>query len=60
MNQQAISQKNDGKAKTTKKTFSRETSVSTTILADPAIVWALLTNASDIPALEFHGHIHER
>ena len=49
MNQQAISQKNDGKAKTTKKTFSRETSVSTTIFADPAIVWALLTNASDIP-----------
>ncbi len=49
MNQQAILQKNDGKAKTTKKTFSRETSVNTTILADPAIVWALLTNASDIP-----------
>jgi uncharacterized protein YndB with AHSA1/START domain len=49
MNQQAISQKNDGKAKTTKKTFSRETSINTTIFADPAIVWALLTNASDIP-----------
>jgi uncharacterized protein YndB with AHSA1/START domain len=49
MNQQAISQKNDGKAKTTKKTFSRETSINTTIFADSAIVWALLTNASDIP-----------
>jgi len=29
--------------------FSRETSVSTTIFADPAIVWALLTHASDYP-----------
>lgn len=34
---------------TVKKTFSRETSVSTDIKADPAIVWALLTNASDFP-----------
>ena len=39
----------DGKATTTKTTFSRETSVSTTINADPSIVWALLTNAADIP-----------
>jgi uncharacterized protein YndB with AHSA1/START domain len=39
----------DGKATTTKKTFSRETSVSTTIYADPSIVWALLTRAADIP-----------
>src|SRR5262245_37541925 len=38
----------DGKATTTKKTFSRETSVSTMINADPSIVWALLTNAADI------------
>ena len=37
----------EGKARTTKKTFSRETSVSTTIYADPTIVWALLTHASD-------------
>jgi uncharacterized protein YndB with AHSA1/START domain len=39
----------DGKAITTKTTFSRETSVSTTIHAEPFIVWALLTNAADIP-----------
>ena len=39
----------NGKATTTKSTFSRETSVSTTIQADPAIVWALLTNGSDYP-----------
>src|SRR5215510_11311036 len=42
MNQQA-------KATTVKKTFSRETSVNTSISADPAIVWALLTHASDFP-----------
>ncbi len=39
----------DQKATTTKKTFSRETSVSATIMADPAIVWALLTHAADYP-----------
>jgi uncharacterized protein YndB with AHSA1/START domain len=39
----------DGKAVTLRKTFSSETSVSTTIFADPAIVWALLTHASDFP-----------
>ena len=49
MNQQANSKIREGKATTTKKTFSRETSVSTTIYADPAIVWALLTHASDFP-----------
>jgi uncharacterized protein YndB with AHSA1/START domain len=49
MNQQASMEKSEGKAKTTKKTFSKETSVSTTIFADPAIVWALLTHASDFP-----------
>lgn len=49
MNRQAISMTRDGKATTTKTTFSRETSVSTTINADPSIVWALLTNAADIP-----------
>jgi uncharacterized protein YndB with AHSA1/START domain len=49
MNQQAMSGSQEGKAKTTKTTFSRETSVSTTIFADPAIIWALLTSASDFP-----------
>ena len=38
-----------GKANTVRKTFSRETSVSINIMADPGIVWALLTNASDYP-----------
>jgi uncharacterized protein YndB with AHSA1/START domain len=37
------------KAKTTRTTFSRETSVGTAIAADPAIVWALLTHAADYP-----------
>ena len=39
----------DGKATTTKETFSRETSVSINIQADPAIVWTLLTDAADFP-----------
>ncbi len=37
----------DGVASTTKKTFSRETIVSTRIEADPAIIWTLLTKGSD-------------
>ncbi len=37
------------KATTIKKTFSRETSVSASIAADPAIVWVLLTHAADYP-----------
>ena len=49
MNHEATAQKGEGRARTTKKTFSRETAVSTTVFADPAIVWALLTNASDYP-----------
>jgi uncharacterized protein YndB with AHSA1/START domain len=49
MNQQANLKTREGQATTTKKLFSRETSVSTTIFADPAIVWALLTHASDFP-----------
>lgn len=49
MNPQADPNTREGKATTTKKTFSRETSVSTTIQADPAIIWALLTHASDFP-----------
>jgi uncharacterized protein YndB with AHSA1/START domain len=39
----------NGKAITIKKTFSRETTVSIDIQADPSIIWALLTNASDFP-----------
>lgn len=39
----------NGKASTTKETFSRETSVSIDIQASPDIVWKLLTTASDIP-----------
>lgn len=39
----------NGKATTVKTTFHRETSVSIEIKADPAIVWALLTKASDYP-----------
>ncbi len=42
-------EKRDGKATTIKETFGRETSVTTTIQADPAVVWALLTNAADFP-----------
>lgn len=38
----------NGKAVTTKKTFSRETAVSTEIKASPSIVWALLTDANDM------------
>ncbi|MEO6001467.1 MAG: SRPBCC domain-containing protein [Chitinophagaceae bacterium] len=38
-----------GNASTVKKTFSRETSVSIEIKADPSIIWKLLTNASDYP-----------
>src|SRR3954471_20971210 len=37
----------DGKASTVKSMFSRETSVSITIQADPSIIWSLLTNAAD-------------
>ncbi len=39
----------DGKAKTIKKAFSRQTSISIEIKSDPAIIWALLTNAEDFP-----------
>lgn len=49
MNEQANAKVSDGKAITTKTTFSRETSVSTSISADSRIVWALLTRASDFP-----------
>jgi hypothetical protein len=39
----------NGKAVTTKRIFSRETAVSIDIQADKSIIWALLTNISDIP-----------
>jgi uncharacterized protein YndB with AHSA1/START domain len=38
-----------GKATTVKTTFHRETTVSIEIRADPPILWALLTKASDYP-----------
>lgn len=39
----------NGKASTTSETFSRETAISIDIDASAAKVWALLTNAGDIP-----------
>ena len=44
-----ITSEQNGKAITIKKTFSRETSVSIEIHADPTIIWMLLTNAADYP-----------
>lgn len=44
-----ISQAQNGKAETEKKTFSRSTKVSIAIKADKAIIWTLLTQAHDIP-----------
>lgn len=41
--------KQNGKATTVKTTFSRETSVAIDIQSDVAIIWTLLTNASDYP-----------
>ena len=49
MKEQTNSKSQEGKATTIRKPFSRETSVQTTIFADPSIVWALLTRASDFP-----------
>ena len=40
---------NNGKAATVRSTFSRQTSITTSINADASIVWALLTNAADYP-----------
>ena len=37
------------KANTIRKTFSRETSVSVDIQADPKTIWSLLTNAENYP-----------
>lgn len=52
----------NGKAVTTKTTFSRETGVKLDIKADPAIIWSLLTNAADFPRwnstiISFDGQI---
>jgi len=57
-----ISQTTGGKAFTIKKTFSRQTLVSTIIHADVSIIWNLLTNAADFPrwnstVLEIQGEI---
>jgi uncharacterized protein YndB with AHSA1/START domain len=49
MKEQTNPNSQEGKAITIRKTFSRETSISTIIFADPAIVWALLTHAADFP-----------
>ena len=45
----SISQAQDGKATTIKKTFSRATSVSIKINATPEKVWKLLTDAANMP-----------
>ncbi|MEZ4698048.1 MAG: hypothetical protein R2832_16645 [Rhodothermales bacterium] len=37
----------DGKAKTERSAFSRQTTVQTRIYSDSSIIWALLTNATD-------------
>jgi uncharacterized protein YndB with AHSA1/START domain len=44
----AFASAQNGKAVTVKKTFSRQTTISNTLKADVAIIWALLTNASDM------------
>lgn len=44
-----IQKAQDGKAVTTKKMFSRETTIRVNIEADASIVWKLLTHASDFP-----------
>ncbi len=40
---------NEGKATTTKRLFSRETSVSLSIKAPSKVIWSLLTDASQYP-----------
>ena len=44
-----MNQQTNPKAVTDKRMFSRETTVRVNIEADPSIVWALLTHASDVP-----------
>ena len=53
-----------GKATTVKKTFSRTTSVSIEIMATPATIWSLLTNAEQFPqwnstVISIEGSIEE-
>ncbi len=55
----------NGKAKTTKSTFSRETSVAIQIESSPEVVWALLVNGPDYTRwnstiVSFEGTIGER
>ena len=40
----------NGTATTEKKTFSRTTTITQTINAEPAVVWSLLTNAKEYPS----------
>ena len=59
-----MNQQTNPKAATDKRMFSRETTVSVNIEADPSIVWALLTHASDIPrwnstVISLKGEIRE-
>ena len=54
----------DGKAKTIKKTFSRETSISMVINSSPQAIWEVLTRASDYPkwnstVVSIEGNIQE-
>src|SRR4051812_23318209 len=44
-----VSMAQNGKATTVNTTFSRTTSINIDINAEPAILWALLTKASDYP-----------
>ncbi len=61
MKQAQTNQKSQaGKAVTNKTMFSRETTVSVDIKADPSIVWALITRASDYPKVEFHSRFDQR
>ena len=59
-----MNQQTNPKAVTDTRMFSRETTVSVNIEADPFIVWALLTHASDIPrwnstVISLKGEIRE-
>lgn len=47
MTTSTFAQTANGRATTVKTTFSRETTISIDISADPAIAWTLLTNAAD-------------
>lgn len=60
-----IQSASNGIALTVKKVFSRETTVSIDIQADPSIIWSLLTNATDFPrwnstVISIEGNIVEQ